>query len=134
MAYQSPCRALKHVSGCVVVFFPGTLMHVYEFLLPLCTVTDSAWPLDVPPPLRRTPAPGKARNPTAPHPTSSRNRLFCVPGHSRYSGAAAGGRAELTWLVLLWARSAEHVTDVIPAPEKPQCHCFCSWSLIRKRA
>uniref|UniRef100_A0A8C3IAC7 SET domain-containing protein n=1 Tax=Chrysemys picta bellii TaxID=8478 RepID=A0A8C3IAC7_CHRPI len=40
-------------------------------------VTDSAWPLDVPPPLLRTPAPGNARNPTARRPTSSRNRLSC---------------------------------------------------------
>uniref|UniRef100_A0A8B9NB33 PR/SET domain 2 n=1 Tax=Accipiter nisus TaxID=211598 RepID=A0A8B9NB33_9AVES len=47
-------------------------------------VTDSAWPLDVPPPLRIAPAPGNARNPTAPHPTSSRNRLFCMSNQTRY--------------------------------------------------
>lgn len=78
-----PYRALKSA-----FFLPVPLMHVCEFLLPLCTVTDSAWPLDVPPPLRITPAPGNARNPTAPHPTSSRNRLFCMSNQTRYSNAA----------------------------------------------
>lgn len=52
-------------------------MHVCELFLPLCTVTGSAWPLDVPP-LLLTPAPGNARNPAALHPPSSRNRPLHV--------------------------------------------------------
>lgn len=91
--------------------------HACVFFLPLCTVTDSAWPLDVPPPLLLTPAPGNARNPAALHPPSSRNRPLRVRAEQVQRAAVHGAQ-----LVFLLARTAKHFTE----PEHCCSHCSCS--------